>query len=38
MCRLGSSVNYILNDILSSSLRFTSRVRKHWNKLLYVNI
>ena len=37
MCRLGSSVNYILNDILSSSLRFTSRVRKHWNKLLYVN-
>ena len=24
-----------LNDILTSSLRFTSRIRKHWNKLLY---
>ena len=38
MCRLESSVNYILNDILTSSLRFTSRIRKHWSKLLYVNI
>ena len=37
ICRLDSSVNYILNDILTSSLRFTSRMRKHWNKLLYVN-
>ena len=36
MCRLDSSVNYILNDILTSSLRFTSRIRKHWNKLLYI--
>ena len=35
--RLDSSVNYILNDILPSSLRFTSRIRKHWNKLLYLN-
>ena len=32
MCRLDSSVNCILNDILTSSLRFTSRIRKHWNK------
>ena len=37
MCRLDSSVNCILNDILTSSLRFTSRIRKHWNKLLYMN-
>ena len=35
MCRLDRSVNYILNDILTSTLRFTSRIRKHWNKLLY---
>ena len=28
MCRLDSSVNYILNDILTSSLRFTSRIHK----------
>ena len=34
---IDSSVNYSLNDILSSSLRFTSRIHKHWNKLLYVN-
>ena len=34
MCRLDSFVNYILNDILISSLRFTSRIRKHWNKIL----
>ncbi|KAK2188689.1 hypothetical protein NP493_126g11058 [Ridgeia piscesae] len=33
MCRLDSSVNYISNDILTSSLRFTSRIHKHWNKL-----
>ena len=32
MCRLDSSVNCILNDILTSSLRFTSRIHKHWNK------
>ena len=37
MCRLDSSVNCILNDILTSSLRFSSRIRKHWNKLLYMN-
>ena len=37
MCRLDSSVNYNLNDILTCSLRFTSRIHKHWNKLLYVN-
>ena len=37
MCRLDSSVNCILNDILTSSLRFTSRIRKHWIKLLYMN-
>ena len=35
MCRLNSSSNYILNDNLTSSLMF--RIRKHWNKLLYVN-
>ena len=28
MCRLDRSVNYILNDILTSSLRFTSMIRK----------
>jgi len=28
MCRLHSFVKYILNDILTSSLRFTSRIRK----------
>ena len=27
---LDSYVNYILNDILTSSLQFTSRIRKHW--------
>ena len=37
MCRLDSSVNYILNDILTSSLILTSRIRKHWNKLLYIH-
>lgn len=37
MCRLNSSSNYILNDILTSSLMFTSRIHKRWNKLSYVN-
>ena len=37
MCRLDCSVNYILNDILTSSLRFTSKIHKYWNKPLYVN-
>ncbi|KAK2179925.1 hypothetical protein NP493_466g02008 [Ridgeia piscesae] len=36
-CKLDSSVNYILNDILTSSLRVISRICKHWNKCLYVN-
>lgn len=37
MCRLDSSVNHILKNILTCSLRFTSRIRQHWVKLLYVH-
>ena len=29
-----SNMVYFLNDILTSRLRFTSRIRKHWNKHL----
>ena len=35
MCRLDSSVNYIIQGILATSLRYTSRIRKHWCSLLY---
>ena len=37
MCRLDSSVDYIVKDILATSLRYTSRIRKHWCSLLYIN-
>ena len=37
MCRLDSSVNYIIQGILATSLRYTSRIRKHWCSLLYNN-
>ena len=37
ICRLDSSVNYIIKDILATSLRFLSRIRKHWCCLLYLN-
>ena len=30
MCRLDSSVNYIIQGILATSLRYTSRIRKHY--------
>ena len=36
ICRLDSFVICILNDILTSTLRFTSGIRKHWNKLIYI--
>ena len=35
MCRLDSSVNCIIKGILATSLRYTSRIRKHWCSLLY---
>ena len=38
MCRLDSSVNYIIQGILATSLRYTSRIRKHWCSLLYIYI
>ena len=34
MCRLDSSVNYIIQGILATSLRYTSMIRKHWCSLL----
>ena len=34
MCRLDSSVNCIIKGILATSLRYTSRIRKHWCSLL----
>ena len=37
MCRLDSSVNYIIQGILATSLRHTSRIRKHWCSLLCTN-
>ena len=37
MCRLDSSVNYIIPGILATFLRYTSRIRKHWCSLLYIN-
>ena len=37
MCRLDNSVNYIIKDILATSLRFLSRIYKHWSCLLYLN-
>ena len=37
MCRLDSSVNCILKGILATSLRYTSRIRKHWCSLLSIN-
>ena len=36
MCRLDSSVNCIIKGILATSLRYTSRIRKHWCSLLYI--
>ena len=37
MCRLDSSVNCIIKGILATSLRYTTRIRKHWCSLLYIN-
>ena len=37
MCRLDSSVNCIIKGILATSLRYTSRIRKHCCSLLYIN-
>ena len=34
MCRLDSSGNCIIKGILGTSLRYTSRIRKHWCSLL----
>ena len=38
MCRLDSSVNCIIKGILATSLRYTSRIRKHWCSLLFILI
>ena len=35
MCRLDSSDDNIIKDILATSLRFSSRIRQHW--MLYIN-
>ena len=37
MCRLDSSANCIIQFVLATSLRYTSRIRKHWCSLLYIN-
>ena len=37
MCRLDSSVKYIIKDVLVARLRYTSRIRKHWCSLLHIN-
>ena len=34
---LDSSVNYIMKDILATSLQFSSRIRKQLCSLLYLN-
>ena len=36
MCRIASSVNYIIQGILATSLRYISRIRKHWCSLLLI--
>ena len=36
ICRLDSSTNYIIRDILVTSLRFSTRICKHLYKLLYM--
>ena len=36
MCRLQASNNSLVMSIQSSSLVYTSRIRKHWRRLLYV--
>ena len=36
-CRLQASNNSLVMSIQSSSLVYTSRIRKHWIRLLYVN-
>ena len=36
MCRLLASNNSLVMSIQSSSLVYTSRIRKHWRRLLYV--
>ena len=38
MCRLDSSVNYIIKDILATSLRYTCWIHKHWCSLLYIMV
>ena len=38
MCRRDSFVNCIIKGILATSLRYTSRIRKHWCSLLYILI
>ena len=37
MCRLQASNNSLVMSIQSSSLVYTSRIRKHWRRILYVN-
>ena len=37
MCRLDTSVNYIIQGILATSLRYTFMICKHWCSLLYIN-
>ena len=38
MCRLDSSVNYIIKDILATSLRYTCWIHKHSCSLLYIMV
>ena len=37
MCRLQTSNNSLVMSIQSSSLVYTTRIRKHWRRLLYVH-
>ena len=36
ICRVEDSVNCILNALTQSALRFSSRIRSHWRKLLFM--
>lgn len=38
ICRLETSTNYLIENIMSSSIPFLSRIWKHWRKELYNNL
>ena len=36
VCRLNKSDNDLIKDVLASSVVYSSRIRSHWRRLLYV--